>query len=254
MTVDTRGLLAGRVAIVTGSAHGIGLAVTTALAEVGAHVAMLDFDREQNASSAATLHEQGLTVRPYGVDVGDRASVESTIAEVCSDLGTPRILVNNAGITRPAMLYRMTDEDWDTVLRVNLSAAFYTIRGVSRLMIDASAGSIINVSALSGLRGAMGQINYVSAKAGLLGMTKAAALELARYGIRVNAVTPGVISTRMSEKILTDERFREKYIGEIPLARVGEPVDIARVIRFLASDESSYMTGQVLNVSGGGYM
>jgi 3-oxoacyl-[acyl-carrier protein] reductase len=247
-------LLENRVAMVSGAAQGIGLAVSQALGEAGARVVMLDHDPDQNEASAETLRADGLDVTPMTVDIGVRGQVDAAVEKVSADLGVPAVLVNNAAITRTSMLYRMSDEDWDAVIRVNLTGAFYTIRAVSTPMMEAGGGSIINISALSGLRGAKGQINYVSAKAGLIGMTKAAALELAKGGVRVNAVTPGVITTRMSKTILTDERFKEKYIAEIPLRRVGDPVDIARVVRFLASDESSYMTGQVLNVSGGGYM
>jgi 3-oxoacyl-[acyl-carrier protein] reductase len=247
-------MLADKVAIVTGAAQGIGLAIARELAARGASVALVDLDPLVGEAASELAVQGGTRVIAFACDVGDSASVDRTWGQVADQLGPPAVVVNNAAITRPAMLHKMTDADWDDVLRVNLTASFYTTRASARLMIPQQAGSIINISALSALRGALGQINYVSAKAGLVGMTKASARELARHGIRVNAVTPGVVRTRMSTTILNDERFRDKYIGEIPLGRVAEPDDIARVAAFLAGNDSSYLTGQVINASGGTYM
>ncbi len=246
--------LTGKVAVVTGAGQGIGRATAVSLASAGARVALVDLDEASNSESAASIRDMGYDGRAYRADVASSAAVDELMDQITAEIGTPDVLVNNAGITRPAMMYKMTDEQWDDVVRVNLTAAFYTMRAAARLMIPLKRGAIVNVSALSGLRGALGQINYVATKAGILGVTKAAAKELARHSIRVNAVTPGVVETRMSTTLLTDARFREQYISEIPLGRVGQPDDIAKVIRFLASDEFAYMTGQVLNVSGGSYM
>ena len=246
--------LNGKVAVVTGAGQGIGRASAMSLASAGATVALVDLDGSINDESAASIRDAGYAGRAYLADVGSSGAVDALMDRIAEELGPPDVLVNNAGITRPAMLHKMTDAQWDEVIRVNLTAAFYTTRAVARLMIPLKRGAIVNVSALSGLRGALGQINYVATKAGILGLTKAAAKELARHGIRVNAVTPGVVETRMSAKLLTDDRFRDQYVSEIPLGRVAQPDDIASVIRFLASDEFAYMTGQVLNVSGGSYM
>ena len=249
-----RGSLAGRVAVVTGAARGIGLAIADAMSAEGAAVALIDVDGEVSEQAAADLRAAGRIARSYVVDLSSSGQVDALIDQVESEMGPIEVLVNNAAITRPAMLHKMTDEEWAQVLAVNLTAIFYTTRAAARVMIPRKRGAIVNISALSALRGALGQINYVSAKAGILGLTKAAARELARHQVRVNAVTPGVARTRMSEKLLTDERFRDQYVSEIPLGRVAEPEDIARVVVFLASDQSSYMTGQVVNVSGGTYM
>jgi 3-oxoacyl-[acyl-carrier protein] reductase len=246
--------LAGRVAIVTGAARGIGLAIADALSAAGAAVALVDIDSDENEAAAANLRSAGRVARPFAVDLGSSSAVDGLIDQVVSEMGSLEVLVNNAAITRPAMLHKMTDDEWTQVLTVNLTSFFFTTRAAARAMIPNKRGSIVNISALSALRGALGQVNYVAAKAGILGLTKASARELARHQVRVNAVTPGVARTRMSEKLLNDERFRDQYIAEIPLGRVAEPEDIARVVLFLAGDDSSYMTGQVLNVSGGTYM
>jgi NAD(P)-dependent dehydrogenase (short-subunit alcohol dehydrogenase family) len=244
----------GKVAVVTGAGRGIGLAVASRLVAGGATVAMVDADADAVKESAAALRGTGAQARGFATDVASSRDVDELFEEIARDLGSLDILVNNAAITRPAMLHKMTDDQWDEVIAVNLTAAFYTTRAAARHMIPHNSGAIVNVSALSALRGAMGQINYVSAKAGIVGMTKAAAKELARYSIRVNAVTPGVVETRMSEKLLTDSRFAEQYIREIPLGRVAQPADIASSICFLASEDASYLTGQVINASGGAYM
>jgi 3-oxoacyl-[acyl-carrier protein] reductase len=252
--VSEQRTLAGKVAIVTGAGQGIGLAIAAELAGRGASVALIDLDPVVGEAAAELAAQSDGEVIAIACDVGDSGAVDQAWAQVAGQLGPPAVVVNNAAITRPAMLHKLSDADWDAVLRVNLTASFYTTRASARLMIPQQAGSIINISALSALRGALGQINYVSAKAGLVGMTKASARELARHGIRVNAITPGVVRTRMSATILTDERFRDKYVGEIPLGRVAEPADIARVAAFLAGDDSAYLTGQVINASGGTYM
>lgn len=243
----------GRVAVITGAGRGIGLAVATRLAHDGATIAVIDADGEAANEAASGLSEAS-EAHAFVADVRVAATVDSVFDDINRELGSLDILVNNAAITRPSMLYKMTDDQWNDVIAVNLSAAFYTIRAASRHMVPRKRGAIVNVSALSALRGAVGQINYVAAKAGLLGVTKAAAKELAKYSIRVNAVTPGVVETRMSEKLLSDPRFGEQYIREIPLGRVAKPEDIANSVCFLASDDASYLTGQVINASGGAYM
>jgi 3-oxoacyl-[acyl-carrier protein] reductase len=246
--------LDGQIAIVTGAAQGIGKAVAIGLAEVGATVALWDVDEAMNRATTNELRAQGWTASPYVGDVGSPEQVSRLITQVHGDFGSIDILVNNAAVTRPSMLHRMTDDEWDSVIRVNLSGAFYTTRAVAPIMIEQRRGTIVNITALGALRGAMGQVNYIAAKAGIVGLTKAAARELARYKVRVNAIAPGIVETRMSQKLLSDERFRDSYLAEIPLGRVAQPTDIARVVRFLVSEESSYMTGQVLTVSGGSYM
>jgi 3-oxoacyl-[acyl-carrier protein] reductase len=182
------------------------------------------------------------------------ASIISLTAHVEADIGKLDILVNNAGITRPAMIVKMTDQQWDDVIRVNLTAYFYTTRAALRSMKERKTGVTINISSLAAQRGSIGQINYASAKAGIIGLTKATAKEMARYGIRSNAICPGVIETEMTTKLLNDPKLRDTYLAEIPLARTGYPLDIARAASFLASDESSFITGQVFGVYGGAYV
>jgi len=183
--------------------------------------------------------------------VDNREEVKMLIDTAIEKLGKVDILVNNAGITRTAMLYKMTPEQWDQVIGVNLTGVFNCIQAVAPHMMERKYGKIINATSIAGVRGATGQINYGSAKAGVIGMTKSAAKELARFGINVNAIAPGVIETAMTEVIRTNPKFRAKYEEEIPLGRFGTPEDVAKVAAFLASDDANYITGQILNVDGG---
>ena len=238
--------LDGKVAMVTGGTRGIGRGIAAALAAAGARVAVLGRDRSR-AEAVAT--ELGAGARGFGCDVTSQASVESAVAAIEKDLGGVDILVNNAGVTKDNVFLRLTDADWDTVLEANLKGAFRTIRAASRGMMKKRWGRIINVASVVGLIGNKGQANYAASKAGLIGLTKTIARELASRGITVNAVAPGYIATDMTAS-LTDEQ-RELLARQIPLERLGTPEDVAAAVLFLASHEAAYITGQVLAVDGG---
>ena len=244
--------LTGQVALVTGAGRGIGAAIARGLAAEGATVYAGDIDGDAAKDSVRLIAETGGDAYPLMLDVTSESSVQAGVAAITAEQGGVDILVNNAGVTRPAMLHKMTDEQWQAVIDVNLTGLFRTIRAVSASMRQ-RGGAIVNVSSLAGRRGSIGQINYAAAKAGVIGLTMAAALELARYGVRVNAVAPGVVETDMTRTILTDERFREKYLQEIPLQRIGQPDDIADAVVYLVSPRAAFITGQVLSVDGGTY-
>ena len=245
--------LNNKVAIVTGAAQGIGRGIALELARQGAKVALWDINADAVAAVAAALREEKLNATGYAVDVGQSAAVDEAFARIEQELGPVDVLVNNAGISRAAMIPKMTDEQWDDVIQINLTGFFYTTRAASRSMKE-RGGAMVNISSLAGQRGSIGQINYAAAKAGVIGLTKAAAKELARYKIRANCICPGLIETDMTGKVLSDEKLRAQYVGEIPLARVGLPLDIAQTVSFLASDESSFITGQVMGINGGAYI
>lgn len=246
--------LKDRVAIVTGAAQGIGRAIAEALAEWGAKVALVDIDQQKLDEAAADFVGRGWQARGYATNVADSAAVDKLFSTVEAELGPVDILVNNAGITRPAWIHKMSDEDWEAVLKVNLTGYFYTTRAAARSMRERRTGVMVNVSSIGAVRGTMTQINYGAAKAGVIGLTKAAATELGSYNIRVNAVAPGTIETRMTETVRSNDSMAAHYLKEIKLGRWGKPEEIARVVRFLASDESEFVTGQLLNANGGAYM
>ena len=245
--------LQDKVALVTGAAQGIGLGIAEELGRNGAKVALWDISADAVQAAAARLREAGLNATGYAVDVSKSQAVDEGLAQLERELGPIDVLVNNAGITRPAMILKMTDEQWADVLQVNLTGFFFTTRAAARSMKD-RGGSLVYISSLAAQRGSIGQINYAAAKAGVLGVMRAAARELARYQIRSNAITPGLIETDMTAKVLSDEKLRTQYVGEIPLSRVGLPQDIAQTACLLASDESSFITGQVIPVNGGAYI
>ena len=239
--------LQGQIALVTGGSRGIGRAVAQSLAEAGARVAVVARDEARAAQTATELPGEGH--RGYSCDVGDSTSVATLFERVESELGTPDILVNNAGVTRDNLLMRIKDEDWDAVLDTNLRGAFNTIRAISRGMMKKRAGRIINITSVVGITGNKGQANYAASKAGLIGLTKSAAKELASRGILVNAVAPGYIETDMTSEL--PEAAREALQGQIAVGRLGKPEDVASVVRFLAGPGAAYVTGQVLVVDGG---
>lgn len=239
--------LTDQVALVTGGSRGIGLAIASALADAGAKVAVVARDQERAQAAADGLSGEGH--RGYAADVGDSASVDALIKSVEADLGSLDILINNAGVTRDNVLMRLKDEDWDSVVDTNLRGAFNTIRAASRGMMKRRAGRIINIGSVVGLTGNKGQANYAASKAGLIGLTKAVARELASRGILVNLIAPGYIETDMTSDL--PDAAREGLLGQIALGRLGEPDDIAGVVRFLAGPAASYITGQVLVVDGG---
>ncbi|MCG6987625.1 MAG: 3-oxoacyl-[acyl-carrier-protein] reductase [Gemmatimonadetes bacterium] len=239
--------LEGKVALVTGGSRGIGFAVCHALAEAGARVAVVDLDGDGAAQAAAALPGEGH--RGYACDVAGAEGVQATVAAVESDLGPVDVLVNNAGITRDNILVRMTDKEFDEVIATNLKGSFNFTRAVSRGMMKRRGGAILNVASVVGLTGNAGQANYAASKAGLVGLTKSVAKELASRGVRCNAVAPGFVRTAMTAK-LTEAQV-EALQGAIPMGALAEPEDIADAVRFLVGPAARYITGQVLAVDGG---
>ncbi|MBI2080159.1 MAG: 3-oxoacyl-[acyl-carrier-protein] reductase [candidate division NC10 bacterium] len=243
---------AGRAGIVTGASRGIGYAVAERLAGAGAGLLLCARDGAAVERAAATLAQGGAKVVATAADVGRPADAERLVEACLTQFGRLDILVNNAGIARDALLLRMKPEDWDAVLAVNLTGAFHCTRAALRAMVKQRAGRIINVTSVVGVMGNAGQANYVAAKAGLIGLTKAAAREVASRGITVNAVAPGFIETEMTAAL--PAATREGYRTQIPLGRFGSPGEVAEVVAFLASDAAAYITGQVIHVNGGLWM
>jgi len=238
--------LVGRNALVTGSTRGIGRAIAESLAAAGARVAVVGRDQARAAEAAAAI---GSGARGFAADVSDPASVVALVEAVEKEFGQIDILVNNAGLTRDNILFRIKDEDWDTVLDANLRGAFVAIRAVARGMIKRRWGRIINIASVVGITGNKGQANYAASKAGLIGLTKSVAKELGSRNVLVNAVAPGFIDTDMTAAMTPEARAG--LTGQIPLERLGTPQDIAGVVTFLASDQAGYITGQTLVVDGG---
>jgi 3-oxoacyl-[acyl-carrier protein] reductase len=246
-------MLEGSVALVTGASRGIGKAIAISLAEAGADV-VVNYAGSEEAASEVVKQIEALGRKSFKIkaDVGVSAQVDDMVKQVIDAFGKIDILVNNAGITRDNLLMRMKEEEFDQVIHTNLKGVFNCIKAVTRSMMKQRSGRIINISSVVGVLGNAGQANYVAAKAGVIGLTKSAARELATRGITVNAVAPGFIETDMTDKLSED--MREQLLTQIPLMRLGQPEDIARIVRFLASGDSSYMTGQTLHVDGGMYM
>jgi 3-oxoacyl-[acyl-carrier protein] reductase len=238
--------LSGKTALVTGSTRGIGRAIAETLAGAGARVAVVGRDVVRAEDVAAKI---GGGAAGFSCDVGDIASVNALIENVEKAFGAIDILVNNAGLTRDNILFRLKDDDWDAVLDANLRGAFVAIRAVARGMMKRRWGRIINIASVVGLTGNKGQANYAASKAGLIGLTKSVAKELASRNILINAVAPGFIETDMTAAMTTEARAA--MAGQIPLERLGTPADIAAMVAFLASEHASYITGQVLVVDGG---
>lgn len=242
-------LVQGRTAIVTGAAQGIGLEIARVLHAGGASVVLADLDAAAATAAAVALGDRAIGV---GADVTDEAAVDSLVARAVEHFGSLDIMVNNAGITRDASLKKMTVDNFDAVITVHLRGTWLGVRAASAVMREQKSGSIINISSLSGKSGNPGQTNYSAAKAGIVGLTKAAAKELAHHNVRVNSVQPGLIRTAMTEA-MPPEVFAEREAA-IPMKRAGEPREVANAVLFLASELSSYITGGVLEVGGGRLM
>jgi len=238
------------IAIVTGAGRGIGEAIARRLARDGARVACVSRTEANAAKTAGAINAATPdAARPYAVDVADRAAVGTLCERIMADFGRVDILVNNAGLTRDGLAMRMSEEDWDLVLDTNLKGAFNFIQGVMRPMVRQRSGRIISISSVAGLSGNAGQANYSASKAGLIGLTKTLAKELASRSITVNAVAPGFITTDMTGGL--PENVKASVLSQIPLGRFGEPDDIAAAVSFLAGPEARYITGQTLTVDGG---
>jgi len=242
-------VLEGKVALVTGAARGIGRAIAEKFAAEGADLALCDLNQDWLNDTAKAITDKGRKVACFAVDVSKAADVQATVDAVLKAFGKIDVLVNNAGITRDGFLVRMSEADWDAVLAVNLKGTFLFTKAVSKFMLKQRSGVMVNVASIIGLVGNAGQCNYAASKAGVIAFTKSVAKELASRTIRVNAVAPGYIQTKMTETLPED--IRKKMLEAIPVARFGVPDDVANVVLFLASDASAYMTGQVLSVCGG---
>jgi 3-oxoacyl-[acyl-carrier protein] reductase len=239
-----------QVAIVTGAGRGIGKAVALRFASEGASVAVVSRTEANSQSTANEINAlKPDSARAYAVNVSDCEAVANLCSRILKDFGKIHVLVNNAGITRDRLSMRMSEEDWDTVLDTNLKGAFHFVQGLERPMMKQSYGRIVNISSVSGLIGQAGQINYSASKAGLIGLTKALAREVAGRNVTVNAVAPGFITTDMTDQL--QDAVKTHVLSLIPLARFGECGDVAAAVAFIASPEAKYITGQVLTVDGG---
>jgi 3-oxoacyl-[acyl-carrier protein] reductase len=245
----------GRVAIVTGAARGIGAATAKRLARDGLAVAVLDLKEGDGGATVEAITAAGGRALAVGADVSDSDQVKAAVDMVATELGPPAVLVNNAGVIRDNMLYKMSEDDWDTVLGIHLRGSFLMTRAAQRHMVDQKFGRIVNLSSSSAL-GNRGQVNYSAAKAGMQGFTKTLAIELGQFGITANAVAPGFIVTDMTAATAARmgigfEDFQKAAAANIPVRRVGTPDDVANLIAFLASDGAGYISGQVIYVAGG---
>ncbi|MEK8132015.1 3-oxoacyl-[acyl-carrier-protein] reductase [Paenibacillus filicis] len=246
-------MLTGKVALVTGASRGIGRAIAVTLAEAGADV-VVNYAGSEGAAAETVAQIEALGRRSFKVkaNVGSVQEVEDMFKQVLEAFGRIDILVNNAGITRDNLIMRMKEEEFDEVIETNLKGVFNCVKAATRPMMKQRSGRIVNISSVVGALGNPGQANYVAAKAGVIGMTKAAAKELSSRGITVNCVAPGFIETDMTDKLSAE--LREGLLKQIPLARLGQPGDIAKAVRFLVSEDASYMTGQTIHIDGGMYM
>ncbi|MEX5717080.1 3-oxoacyl-ACP reductase FabG [Geodermatophilus maliterrae] len=244
-----------RVAIVTGAARGIGAATAQRLAADGFAVAVLDLDEGNTKETVAAIEAAGGTALGVGADVSDAEQVQAAVDRVAAELGPPVVLVNNAGVTRDNMLFKMTEVDWDVVMNVHLRGAFLMARACQKYMVDAKWGRVVNLSSTSAL-GNRGQANYSAAKAGLQGFTKTLAIELGKFGVTANAVAPGFIQTEMTKATaermgIAFEDFIKGAASQIPVARVGQPEDIAHLVSFFVSEGAGFVSGQVVYAAGG---
>jgi len=244
-----------RTAIVTGAARGIGAGVAQRLASDGLQVAVIDLDESACATTVDAITSAGGNALAVGADVSDAASVDAAVERIVSELGPPTVLINNAGITRDNLLFKMSVEDWDAVIGVHLRGAFLMSKAAQKHMTEAKFGRIVNLSSISAL-GNRGQVNYSAAKAGIQGFTKTLAIELGKFGITANAIAPGFIETEMTaataERLGVDfEDFKKFNADQIPVGRVGQPEDIAHTVSFLVSEGAGFVSGQVIYVAGG---
>jgi len=243
-------LLEGKIALITGASRGIGKAIALKFAREGAHIAFTDLKYDESAQQLEKeIQSLGVKAKGYASDASSFEDTEKTIDAIANDFGRIDILVNNAGITRDNLLMRMSEFDWDLVMKINLKSVFNLTKAVQKYMIKQRFGSIINMSSVVGVHGNAGQANYSASKAGMIGFTKSIAQELGSRNIRCNAIAPGFIETEMTHG-LTDE-IRESWVKQIPLRRTGNPDDVSNIALFFASDLSSYVSGQVLSCDGG---
>lgn len=243
-------LLEGKTALITGAARGIGKSIALTFAENGANIAFTDLKYDDNTKSVEEeIKQAGVKAKGYASDASAFSETQEVVEQILKDFGQIDILVNNAGITKDTLLMRMTEEQWDDVIKVNLKSVFNYTKAIQRQMLKQKSGSIINMSSVVGVSGNAGQSNYSASKAGIIGFTKSVSKELGSRNIRVNAIAPGFIITEMTGKL--PEEVRKDWESKIPLKRGGKPEDVANTALYLASDLSTYVTGQVINVCGG---